>query len=328
MNIRVSAADWNAAISRAGAIIPMGGRGILVNSNETGYIIGRDPLAGWRHPWNIIPRWRQNRWYLNIRPGFVNGEPPFVVGSAPEPLPSQTTQPADLELPDVPWVPVPATRLEQASIPAFFREKGVEPLPDVGSLVSNGRINTQALLNAGKSKKLRVAEAFLSVSRARLVTEIQQIDAAGTSGTILQYGARYDTTDLERNGPRARLLLGAEFPERKIPDLVQRLFGLEQDDSEDRLHLATVYFLSPDDKEDLNEDWTPFIKHRAFWNLAHASQTPVPNTPPFRPPFFTGLAGGIGDAFINQIEAVRDTLEQNVSNFFQQDDPSGAFWSV
>jgi hypothetical protein len=331
MNIRLDAATWNAAVKNAAALLPVPGRSVLVHRTSAGHTVSLDPLSGWRHPWNVVPRWRRGRWQLNIRPGFVNGEPPIVVGSAPEKTEEDESEPADLDLTEVPWIPVPGTRLEELDVPAFFQKKGVaqqREAPGV-TLANFDTFNIGSLTEREQGKKLlRVVEVFLSTSRAQLVSEITEIDVTGTGGTILQYNARYDTTALERNGPQARLLLGTEFPERQPPDIFQRLLGVEQDVSEDRLHLATVYFLSPDLGEELNENWQPYVQHRVFWNLAYTSLNPIPAQPPLRPTFFTGLAAGLGDAIINQTQALQSALEQNVANFLREDDPTGDYWTV
>jgi hypothetical protein len=332
MNVRITAASWNAAVQGAGTLRPVPGRSVLVNRTSAGHTVSFDPLAGWRHPWNTVVRWRGGQWQLNIRPGFVNGEPPIVVGSAPPRQEGEENDPTDLDLTQVPWISVPATRLEMMGVPQFFQKKGVAQIREAPNVtVANfDSFNLGSLVDQERGEKLlRVVEVFISTARAQLVSEISQVDATGASGTILEYGARYDTSALERNGNQARIFLGLEFPQTKPPNLFQRLLGLEQDTPEDRLHIATVYFLSPDlASQELNDRWQPYVKHRVFWNLAYTSLNPIPPQPPRRAPFFTGLAGGIGDAIINQTQALQGVLEQNVFNFYRRDDPTGAYWSV
>jgi hypothetical protein len=360
-NVRVRAADWNKAVSDCGRLVPKAGRGIIVDRKRDGSSISADPLFAWRHPWNVVPRWKDGAWKLNIKPGFVNGDPAVVAGTAftiksfektsvSRPVTvtvggvtrtvtetvSELTEvfnEKDLELFDVPWWPVVETTQVTDGVPAFFRAKGVEnqaPAPEV-STANFDRIDITALAKQAQGERiLHSCEVYLSVSRPQLVTSMAVVDATGTSGSLLQYQASYDFTAVNRNGRVARLRQATEFLANPVPDPALRLLGVEPDESEDRLHLSTVYFLSPIGALEGSPDgrWSAFVKHRVFWNLAYSFKSVLPGALPPPAPYFSGLVGGLGDLIINQYQALQDVLLQTAYNNLREDDPAGTFWTT
>jgi len=332
-NVRVRAADWNKAVSDCGRLVPKAGRGIIVDRKPDGSSISADPLFAWRHPWNVVPRWKDGAWKLNIKPGFVNGDPAVVVGTAPKKKEEDTEEPKDLELLDVPWWPVVESIRVTDGVPAFFRAKGVlnqAPTPEV-STANFDRINITALAKQAEGERiLHSCEVFLSVSRPQLVTSIAIVDATGVSGSLIQYEASYDFTEVNRNGRVPRLRQATEFLANPVPDPALRLLGVEPDESEDRLRLSTVYFLSPVGVLDGSPDgrWSAFVKHHVFWNLSYSFKSVLPGRLPPPAPYFSGLIGGLGDLIINQYQALQDVLIQTAYNNLREDDPAGTFWTT
>lgn len=333
-NVRVRAQDWNKAVSDCGRLVPKAGRGIMVDRKPDGSAVSADPLFAWRHPWNVVPRWKDGAWRLNIKPGFVNGDPVFVVGSAPEPK-SKEDKPEDLELTEVSWWKVAGTRQVIEDVPAFFVPKGVASQAQVQAVTTANfdRINLTELANqATKQKALRSVDIVAVIYRPQLRSTFEVSDASGTTGGLLQYAPSYDFTSVNENGPQARLIQEAPYVAQKTPDILLRALGVEPDTDQDKILLATVYFLGPDAQTlGLDENWTPFVRHYVFWNLMHSTKNVIPelalNIPP-RPPIFTGLAGGYADMLINQFSALKDTIEREVLNFYRQDESGGAFWST
>jgi hypothetical protein len=95
--------------------------------------------------------------------------------------------------------------------------------------------------------------------------------------------------------------------------------------------LATVYLLSPEDTPagaKPGPDWTPYVKHRVFWNLVHAvrSDPPVGRTENIT--IFTGLAGGVADGLINQLLATNNDASAAASEFLANRTVEGRFWTV
>lgn len=363
-NVRVRAADWNKAVSDCGRLVPKAGRGILVDRTPDGSSISADPLFGWRHPWNTVARWREGAWHLNINPGFVNGDPVFVVGTVGTKktvVENQVNRPItvtvggitrtvtetvtertevynenDLELTEVPWWKVAGTRSVVDDVPAFFVPIGVVSQPQLGSVTTANfdRINLGELAaKASGSRLLRSVDVVAIIYRPQFRSTFEVSDASGTTGGLLQYAPAYDFSSVIANGPQARLVQEAPYVPQKTPDILLRALGVEPDTDQDKILLATVYFLSPEGSEatEIDEQWTPFVKHHVFWNLMHATKNVIPELPsqiPTRPPFFTGLAGGYGDMLINQFNSLKDTIEREVLNFYRQDESGGAFWST
>lgn len=334
-NVRVRAADWNKAVSDCGRLAPKAGRGIIVDRKPEGSSISADPLFGWRHPWNVVPRWRNDAWYLNIKPGFVNGDPVIMVGSAPEPK-DEEDKPEDLELTEVPWWKVAGTRNVIEDVPAFFVPKGVVSQAQAAGAVTTenfDRINLSELAAQARGERvLRSVDIVAVIYRPQLRSTFEVSDASGTSGGLLQYAPTYDFTSVKANGTQARLVQEAPYVPQKTPDILLRALGVEPDTDQDKILLATVYFLSSNANAiELDDQWTPFVKHHAFWNLMHSTKNVIPELPsqiPTRPPFFTGLAGGYGDMLINQFNSLKDTVEREVLNFYREDESGGAFWST
>lgn len=334
-NVRVRASDWNKAVIDSGRLVPKAGKGILIDRHRNGSSISANPLFQWRHPWNVVAQWRDKAWHLNIKPGFVNGDPVIMVGSAPEPKDNED-KPKDLELTEVPWWKVAGTRSVIEDVPAFFVAKGVVSQAQAAGAVTTenfDRINLAELAKQADGEKvLRSVDIVAVIYRPQLRSTFEVSDASGTTGGLLQYAPAYDFTSVNENGPQARLVQEAPYVPQKTPDILLRALGVEPDTDQDKILLATVYFLSPDkDSKELDENWTPFVKHHVFWNLMHATKNIIPELSsqvPSRAPFVTGLAGGYGDMLINQFSALKDTIEREVLNFYREDESGGAFWST
>ena len=362
-NVRIRAQDWNKAVSDCGRLVPKAGRGIMVDRRPDGSAVSADPLFGWRHPWNVVPRWIDGAWRLNIQPGFVNGDPVLMVGTAFTKrtfVETQVKRPVvvtigdttrevtetvtefietfnekDLELTEVPWWKVAGTRNVIEDVPAFFVSKGVASQAQAAGAVTTAnfdRINLSELAaQAPGERVLRSVDIVAVIYRPQLRSTFEVVDASAATGTILEYVPSYDFTSVTANGTQARLVQEAPYVPQKTPDILLRALGVEPDTDQDKIHLATVYFLGPDAKTlELDERWTPYVKHHVFWNLMHSPKNVIPELGkiPRRPPFFTGLAGGFGDMIVNQFSALQGVIENEVLNFYRQDESGGAFWST
>jgi hypothetical protein len=107
--------------------------------------------------------------------------------------------------------------------------------------------------------------------------------------------------------------------------------GRWEDEGFDALHLATVYLLSPEDMSagsELGPDWTPYVKHRVFWNLVHAVRFDPPVGRNENITLFTGLAGGVADGIINQLLATNNDASAAASEFLANRTVEGRFWSI
>lgn len=385
-NVRVRADNWNKTLQKVGSLVPKAGPGIRISSTKLGHVISADPIFKWRHPWNTTALWVDGKWCINVNHGFVNGDPPMVVGNdiviGPEDLGKNKFRAASnivrgarvkfnennllieasdgelsvgiskseasigqtveiipqqsVEIVNVAWWPVTGTKVVIESVPKMFQKMGVANLQGISATITAqnfdsaniGQIVEKLAISKG-DRILRSVDIYLSQSRPMLMTKFVEVDKSGTTGTLLQYQAGYDTSAMDRDGGRARLRQAEDFPANKEPDLLLRLLGQEADEPEDRIRIATVYFLSRDNNSaKLDDTWIPYVKHYAFWNLNHMTKNSVPAIPKSRSPFYTGLAGGYGDMIVNQYDALINVIEMQALNWAKEDEVGGAFWST
>ena len=316
------ARDWNERIvapAERCVLLP----GCYTTSVRTtrGQILNISPEAGWHHPWFPTVRWSDGKWTVHIRPGFVNGQDPTVPGHGD----LLTGPKIALSFRSVPG--------EGDPLPPFFARLGVRNPLSQFSINAAGRIEVDATerAEAGLPPRLLAAcDVWVSVARAAYRGVTTLVDASGTSGEVVDYSVTYDTSQLDRIGSRARLLVGPKMPPVQTPTIYDRLNGQFQDDGEDRLLISTIYFLSPPDATDPtpNQLWQPYPSNNAFWNLSHAARNDPPKKAPAPIRLFTGLAGGWGDIIGNQALSQLNELSDRVNNAVNATTNEGRFWTV
>ena len=319
----VTAFEWNEAIGEARAMVLRPGNGIRILREKNGQRVNLTDDAGrHRHPWFVTLRFFGGQWQFSVKPGFVNGWDPVVVGSAPKDAPEAK----DLPLLEVDWIPVRGTKVAER-IPPFYRKE---------NLANSSFTDAEAAIEEAKAgdtvgqKNLRCFDIFVAVARAQLVSELQAVDGSGASGTVVIYAPRLATQELDRVGTRARLFQADQFPQPIAFTPFLRMLGLQQDEQEDRVHIASVYFLSPADVQDsekVDQTWVPRVEQKVFWNLFHAARNEVPQTQEVLPGFISGLAGGLGDTIINQALALQRTLTDTAERIMRRSDVGGKFWN-
>jgi hypothetical protein len=324
MNVRVLAQDWNRAVAWCGRLKALPGIGISVQRSYRGTTVSLESDATeWDHPFKITARWVDKAWRFRVAPGFVNGEPPVVPGTATPKKKTDEKDPPDLSLLEIDWLKmnqfVELGKDGENPVPEFLKALGVKNtfLPP-GVIGAGGAINAAQLEEIAKPGKAAVKfDVFLSKARAQLVSEPQIVDGSGVTGEIFQAAIRYDTTALDRLGLTPRLLQAPNMPrDSAVNNALLRILGIEPDVPEDRLLVGTVYLVAPDRISNKpNENWKPLVRQNVFWNLCHSPriETPRVTPPPIR--FFSGLVGGLGDALINQNLAVLNELSNLVSSF-------------
>jgi hypothetical protein len=316
MNVRFNHTQWNHGLENAGRLRPLPGLGIGIKKTDRGstvYVL--DGATEWEHPWKVTPRWRDGAWAFHVAPGFVNGEPPVVPGVENE-------EGEDATILEAEWIKVNDFVIlgndAENSVPDFFKDLGAKNsfLPP-GFDPTKGVNASQLEDLARPAKSLAKFDVFISKARAQLVSEPQVVDATGVTGQIFQAAIRYDLNALNRLGATPRLLHAAKMPVvSALKNAVLRILGLEPDVPEDRLLIATVYLLAPDEDGDKpDEDWRPFVEQKVFWNLTHAPKIEVPRVTPDPIRFNSGLAAGVGDAIINQNLAILNQVAATVSAF-------------
>jgi hypothetical protein len=313
--------------------LPFAGARILVSQVSGGWLVSlrRDP--GWRHPWFTEANWNATarRWEAHVQAGFVNGMDPLVPGVGPKVAGVNT----DADLVDDPAIPLtdfrPLGNDEGDEAPIFFQKLGVRK--NQNSISTAGGALTVDTTNRDEifplpQRFLRACDISLSVARMALVGTVDIVDPTATSGQEVLYRVGMDTSTLDRYGVRARLFVTSQYEDPHKPTLVERLLGTAFDASEDTKLISTVFLLSPPSVDgEPDGSWTPYVRHRTFWNLKHANRNARPVEPPAPIRLFTGLAGGLGDSIGNQILAQVNEFSDRVSNALNAVSNEGKFWT-
>lgn len=285
---------------------------------------------GYAHPW-ITKAHYAGGWKARVVvPGMVNGLDPRVPGV--EVKDSDGTK-REAVLTDSPEIPLNTFRTpggEGDKILDVFLALGVrEPKTDNISFDALGGVtivDESQATNATPPRELRAVDFYIAKSRATFAAQVTLIDASGTSGVIVDYGVKYDTSTLDREGTRTRFMQTAKFQPVRKPTLAERLFGDFQDEGEDRLHICTVFLLSPPNSTgEPDASWTAYVQNHVFWHLKHHAPNEVPAKQPDPIRFHSGLAGGLGDLVINQYLALNNDLSAQISAAVNNTTPEGQF---
>jgi hypothetical protein len=290
--------------------------------------------GGWKHPWQVTPSWSFEReeWVAQIHPGFVNGldaEVRLDAGEAPpetlERLGARNEERVDARLTEGPQMALRQWRAigadaspESVSVSGFETiVESFEPVPEFFRSLGAGE----------DGRLLRATEIVLQ--QDRLTTGTDWTFGAGVDGTVAQFNVTYGLQPGSRE--RAYLRTTSRHEPPAPPDPMDRLMGRWEDEGFDALHLATVYLLSPEDMSagsNPGPDWTPYVKHRVFWNLVHAVRFDPPVGRTENITLFTGLAGGVADGIINQLLAENNDKSAAASEFLANRTVEGRFWSI
>jgi len=336
----------------------------LVDFLARNQVLGSTVLrsGNWKHPWELTPTWDADRreWTTRIEPGFVNGQDATVslpFRDAPEEtrerLRDQQKEPdalVDCWLTEEPQLPLTAWRaigsdadpgavstsgegtvtISFEAVPAFFKALGVGDPPNLSSQISDLGIVQRLsgeLASATQTRLLRATELVLY--QDRFATSTQWQTGLGFDGSNAQFSVIYKRPPNMRD--RAYLRSMARWQPIDPTPLQNRLTGDWMDQTFDALPLATVYLLSPPETPQgslPDGTWTPFVKHRLFWNLIHASNVLEPALRRENLVLNTGLAAGLLDSIGNQILALINDQNAAIAEFLGRNTLQGRFWST
>lgn len=351
MNV-VPAREWNAVIDG------------LIRHRFLGSTVQEH--GGFVHPWTIIPEFdaQQTRWSCHIKPGYVNGLEATVslpakdvpqdtldrLKASKEPMPGDAETAVEVWLTESPLMPLTAWRsigpdasptgssvsedgnvnftFEQ--VPKFFEALGVGEPPKIGSSGAEG-IMQSASGTAEDQASVRLMRALdIVLYQDRPATASQFTQSDGSDGVIFQY----DVTVVNAPSARKRAYLRETSKYEPPPpptDPIARLMGDWSDMPRDELWMASVYLVSPEGAafgSAPDETWQPYVRHRVFWNLNHATNRLPPPLKSENLTLITGLAGGVGDR-INQflLSQVNDA-NNAVAQFLNRNTIEGRFWTI
>jgi len=311
------------------------------------------------HPWQIQAQYYTDPvtslsyWRASLSPGLVNGFPAKITmqySDAPlaaqervrlenieakKPTPKKTDR-VDIYLD------------EQAAVRLSFRKIGSDANPDsVSGDAGSGKVtgvfekvpdffkrlgvsdaNTNLLAEKAETKRLLLAcDIVLNQPRVSLTNSIS-ISAASIDSTLVSINPGFlSPTDRE---PTVTAL-----PKYVVPDqttnFADLFFQRFVDSSTDRLHLSTVYLLSPVlpllDAANLGS-WQPFIKYNCHHNLVHATKQ-IERRDEFLPlSLVVPLAGGVAQPIFDYILAENNFFAQAALDFYQQRKLDGKFYAV
>jgi hypothetical protein len=326
-------------------------------------IVKGDRRGGWLHPWQFSVRWNTDReqWEARINPGFVNGLD-ATVRVPSEIAPEETLarlgdiedgERVDSRLTEEPDVPIPMTalrsigpdgpalgttgegfdsRVSYEPVPDFFAALGVGDPPEQTFDTFKG-INTSAdflnqeSLNA--RRLLRAVDVVLNQDRPAVAAEWRT--GTGADGTIAQFDVTYANTPNHRDRAHVGFTVKHEPQGESDEGVLARLLGAVDSSPFDRLHVATIYFMSPPGEPagaEVSNEWQPFVKHRLFWNLNHALNRLPVTVPNDNLTFDIPLAGGIGTALANTILATNNDARDAASEFLNARSLKGRFWTT
>ena len=317
--------------------------------------------GGSTHPWHITPQWNaeHKRWQARIEPGFVNGRDAtiqVIMEDAPvatrarlkrSGVEMQSTNTVDARLTERPdlvlgsWRAVGAdatptgsgtsengeVKLSFEPVPAFFAAQGVGQPPEfslTGDMITQTQTGT--FDEAAEVRLLRAVDLVLHQDRLGVSTQIRT--GAGIDGTLSEMSITTARSPRHRDHPYLRLM------EHYLPassDQSDQMGGLMEDSFRDELHLATLYMVSPPGAQrgsDPDASWTPFVKHRVWWNLNHATNRMKPPLASVTLTLNTGLAGGMADPINNSLLAPVNQASNAMAALLSSERIEGRFWTV
>lgn len=336
----ISAREWNTLMEQLARWTPLG----FTPANAAG---------GWRHPWFTFVAWNavEERWEARVTPGFVNGKDVTVLVEAEQLLdsgetivePSLNNSSATVQLPltDFPSIPLTSFRTIGGStnvnlgtagelVPEFFAALGVQgsqtvSVEDLEDGTPTDITDAKLSIVAGGTdpgtqlpeRILRACDIVLRCTRPR--TTVDWIITPAETGTQAQFivgssGGSADT--LVRS-----LHVVSEFSAVEPMNDFDRLSGGTNDPGYDEVLMATVYLLSPADAAaaadaEIDETWTPYVRHALFWNADHILSQPVSVAPQNITLNLAGLGAAAGAQLtVNQILSTSNDAFNNALQF-------------
>ncbi len=335
------------------------GRGTTMREALGGQSVEMDVRNTWRHPWQVTPLFLggPRHWVCTIKPGFVNQQCPIWRTSVQSekadgrdyginPLSGEkffssfvfkNTVPGGNEVVDIPLYLDPAIPMQwralgwdsagSEGVPAFFRDRGVQPSA-VSGLTADGLPQdlTDKLTPPKGLRLLRVCDLWLHQPRAALTSKVLVLPGFATGGFTL-----HQTLGIKPADPGDALqIMAGEFDELQVPP-IDAVADNYEEFPWDELLLARVYVLSPPDVKIGSEPdatWTPFVEHHLFWNLMYRNTPFVPPVPSPNAPFVLLLAGGAAQPIINYLtSSINDGLLR-VFNVTRGASLAGHFWTA
>jgi len=311
------------------------------------------------HPWQIQAQYytdpvaNLSYWRASLSPGLVNGFPAKITMKLSD-APADAKERIRLEnIKNKKPVAKGTDRVdvyldEQAAVKLSFRKIGsdadpesisgnagsgnvtgvFEKVPDFFKRLGVSDANTNLLAEKSQTKRLLLAcDIVLNQPRVFLTNSISISPASiGTTLVSINPGI-VSPTDRE---PSVTAVAKYTTPSEttSFSDLFFQRFV---DSALDRIHLSTVYLLSPVlpllDPTNL-ASWQPFIKYNCHHNLVHATKQ-IEKRDEFVPlSLVLPFAGGAAQPIFDYILAENNFFAQAALDFYQQRNLGGKFYAV
>ena len=341
------ASAWNEAIEAYRSTRPL--------------VIKGDYRGDWLHPWQVTPFFdpASNHWKMRIFPGFVNGldaEVKISRATAPketlervgegesETVFARLTEEPEIEIPlallraigpDATATGTVGDEFSQRAIfepvPEFFSTFGVGSPPEMEFSAVSGVSVSPSFLGQEALKERRLLRALdVTLTKDRSAIGVQwSAPQALIDGASAQFDLTYSKAPDESE--RARIGFVEKFEDDPLPELSDILIGAASDTPFDRIHLATIYLMSPSGAPEgaaVEKDWRAFVKHRVFWNLNYSTNRLPVAPPPQRISFPFPLAGGVATSLINSYLAVVNDTRSAALAFLRAASLEGRFWTT
>lgn len=311
------------------------------------------------HPWQIQAQYytdpvtNLSYWRASLSPGLVNGFPAKITMKLSD-APAEAKERIRLEnIKNKKPVAKGTDRVdvyldEQAAVKLSFRKIGSDANPDsISGDAGSGNVtgvfekvpdffkrlgvsdaNTNLLAEKSETKRLLLAcDIVLNQPRVSLTNSISISPASIDTSLVSINPGFLSPTDRE-----AFVTALPKYVEpTKTTNFSDLFFQRFSDSSLDRIHLSTVYLLSPPlpllDATNLST-WQPFTKYNCHHNLVHATKQ-ITNREEFIPlSVVVPLAGGVAQPIFDYLLAENNFFAQAALDFYQQRDLVGKFYAI
>lgn len=329
---------------------PLPGPGVRLYWSAEGVLVTRDASDQFKHPWFLSPRWRSDEnlsaggeWVATVQPGFVNGydatieveqtvkgekvsvhqpltaaaPPEIALGSFRNPLVSTGASVDD----DGNVVTAPAE-----GYPRFFEELGVKPADKGTNLTASSASPPE---DPSRTRQLRISELVLISPRFATRQQVDLRDPFTTAATV-EISTVFLNGRISSAPSLNYLVTLPKYNPASAPTPLDQLAGTAVETEQDELHIATIYFVSPEQTEDdvpVDSTWTPYVQYHVFWNVAHANLADFGQPPQAPISLHLGLAFGIGDELFNFLLSPLNDLLDQVQAYLGAADSTGLYWT-
>lgn len=361
MNLIVYASQkWNELAALVRSAWPFPGKNARLRYNGLSGVIV-DGIAGDppRHPWQMrcvfeyldpaVAKYQgEGEWRAYVKPGFVNCRDTYLAmpqdwpdkparGGPTRDVPLTEETPPFLVLTGSFRDPVASQGMSVSDdgeiiygagegYPKFFEQLGVRPAAVAGS-------DPTPPSDPERTREIRAVDVVLDQPRIGSALDVETLDPL-TDGFSNVISTTYTDAVYIARGGRPRLYTTAKFTPIEQQLIDSPFLGLPMNSGDpqvDERKIATIYLVSPPDAGSEavpDQTWQAYPANEVFWNLLHATRFVAPAKTPEPLKLNTGLGLGILDTLANAYLAQINSGFDEISQYLNQADMRGKFWSI